>query len=388
MAIPVINELINRGHNVVPFALTTARAVMKRERLDCKSILDYVDVSEVKDFGSKFLSRHHTEGKGISLEESIAYLGCSFRDLVHDVGEQEALKQYEKYGLNAFCATNFMHSVIEIEKPDVVIATTSPRMEKAVLNAAYQKNIPSLCMVDLFAILELNWLKRKDNGRYLTVYSELVAKRLINAGRSPLNIKITGNPAFDVLGQIKIKHNKQDWHKKNSLNGNIKIITWAEQPENDNPDLPRKIRNILTNICSKNNDWKLVVRLHPSSTDASKEIIDKNVIQSCADDSLQELIVASDVVITLTSTVAMEALLINKNVLILKISQYSHLVDYSEKDGALVIDDLMEIENGINQLLYDQPTIHKLESNRKKLPLPGNASNKICDLIESKEFSR
>ena len=80
MAMPVIRELLKRGHEVVPLALTTAGAVMRREGFEYKSPLDYLSLDQEKQYGHHFLERHHTDGKGISIEESLAYLGCSFRE--------------------------------------------------------------------------------------------------------------------------------------------------------------------------------------------------------------------------------------------------------------------------------------------------------------------
>lgn len=386
MAIPVIKELLKREHEVVPIALTTAGKVMEREGLAYNTILDYVDYKKVKQYGETLIKKHHTEGKGISLNSSIAYLGTLLEELIEDEGEAKAKQEYTDKGLNAFCPVRAMQRILRQEKPDVVIATTSPRMEMALLRAAHIEKVPSLCMVDLFAILELPWLSRNDNGRFLSVYSERVATRLIDKGRSPNNIKILGNPAFDQLTCENDSKLRKKWLEKYGVDESKKIIFWAEQPEIDNPDLPRRIREKLSKICNRNPQLQLVVRLHPSSTDATKEIIPDGVVKSNPEDSLHELIEVSDLIITLTSTVAMEALLKNKNVLVVAVSQYSHLVDYSDQDGAYVIDKIEFIEDSIIKLLYDQKLKIRLEKNRKRLPKAGNSAVKICDFIESDNF--
>jgi len=386
MAIPVIKELKKRGHEVVSLALTTAGAVMERAGLAHKRPLDYLSIDEEQRYGHKLLERHHTNGKGISVEESLAYLGRSLRELAEDIGEKKAWDEYNKYGLNAFCPVRFMLSVLKRENADAVIATTSPRMEKAALQAAFKLGIPSLCMVPLFAKMELDWLKRPDNGDYMSVYSQKVAQRLIEAGRQASKIIITGNPAFDSLADMSDQELGFNVRKEKGIAFDEKIILWAEQPEFDDPDLPRRVRQELNRVCMKQLGWKLIVRLHPSSTDATRESIPEGALQSHAHEPLHDVIAAADVVVTFTSTVAMESLLCGKPVMILAISQYSHLVDYSAEDGALVLDNLEMAEDALKLLLSDSSVAAELTRNRKTLPPIGSATGRICDFIESDEF--
>jgi hypothetical protein len=126
-----------------------------------------------------------------------------------------------------------------------------------------------------------------------------------------------------------------------------------------------------------------VVRLHPSSTDASKEIIPEGAAQSHAHEALHEAIVAADVVITLTSTVGMESLFLDKPLLVIAISPYQRFADYSEEDGALVVKSLEEAEYGIATLLSDAPITRTLQTNRRKLPKTGDSAGKVCDVLEN-----
>lgn len=387
MAIPVIKELHRRGHETIPLALTTAGKVMAQERLSHFRPIDFIDKydCQIRRYGEKLAAFHHTDGKGISYEESIAYLGVSFKDLVREVGEEKAWALYQEKGLNAFCPVYFLAGVLREISPDIVLATTSPRMEMAALRAAHKLNIPSVCMVDLFAILELNWLSRLDNGDYLTVYSDKVKQRLVAAGRPAGRVVITGNPAFDSLADETLLEKGKNFRKTREVSEHEKLILWAEQPEPLDPELPRRVRFHLHEICRQHPEWRLIVRLHPSSTDPSKEVIPPGVLQSFSHESLPILISACDAVVTLTSTVAMEALLIDKPVLVIQISPYSHLVDYTEDDGALIIHSLLETKQGLERLFYDTAVQRALAERRSQLPKIGKAASKICDLLECPE---
>lgn len=387
--LPVIKAMADRGHECLYLALTTAGNAAEQAGVRHKRPIDYVDITDplVSHWGSKLAQRHHTDGKGISLDESIAYLGRSFKDLASDLGEQKAWERYQSKGLNAFCPTYFMREVLEIEQPDVVVATTSPRMEKAALRAAYQLNIPSLCMIELFGIIEESWLSRPDNGHVLAVSRSEVAARMMAEGRQAKDIFLTGSPMFDQLAKNDGGQLRSSWKTKHGISDDKKIVFWAEQPEPEEPELPRKVRNHLAKIC-RDNGWLLVVRLHPSSTDASKEAIPDDCLQSHADEPLLEAIHGCDVAVTLTSTVGWEALLSDKPLLVFNISPNSYAVTYGDDDGALALDCLEGAEIGLKTLLSENNESSYLTELRRSLPKPGGATERICDLIEKEVVGR
>lgn len=382
-AIPMIKELQSRGHKVVPLALTASAAVMTRHGMAHKTILDYVDPKHpsIARYGGMLVGRHHTEGKGISAATSIAYLGASLGDLVDEVGETEALARYEARGLNAFMPMRTARSIIKHEAPDAVIATASPRMEAALLRAAVELNVFSVGVVDLFAIMELPWLREANHGHMLTVYSERAKRRLVDAGRSASDVAVVGNPAFDSLADPFLTKKAKQWREAKSLASDKPIVLWAEQPEPENPCLPRDIRARLADIC-RENGWTLVVRLHPASIDPRGELIPEGALQSHGNEDLPVVAQACDVIVTMTSTVAMESLLLNKPVIVIKGSQYDHLVDYSADDGALVVHDHAGLAASIRLLLEHGPQAQGLGEARMRLPAVGLASVRVADLVE------
>lgn len=382
--IPTYKELVRRGHQCQFLALTTAAEVARRHAIAYSRPIDYVDMDDpvVRIWGARLADRHHTDGKGLTREESIAYLGVSFRDLAADIGEIAAWARYEKHGLNAFAPVYFMRSILTREAPDVVVATTSPRMEKAALRAAYQLNIHSLCMVELFGLMEEPWLSRPDNGQILAVSRSEVIDRLAAAGRERRDIFLTGSPMFDQLADPFLPEAGRAWRRERGVADHEKLVFWAEQPEPLDPELPRRVRSHLVKVCRANN-WRLVVRLHPSSTDANREQIAEGCLQSHAHEPLTHVILACDVGVTLTSTVGWEVLLAQRPLLVMTISPYSSTVTYGHNDGALAVSSLEDAEQGLHLLLQGGDVAERLAALRRALPKPGEATRRICDLIES-----
>ncbi len=382
--LPLYRALADRGHACELLALTTAADTARRAQLPFSRPMDFVDLADagVRRWGERLALRHHTEGKGLTRDESVAYLGTSFRELAEDVGEADAWKRYERSGLNAFTPVRFMRRVISHFSPDVVVATTSPRMEKAALRAAFQLDVPSLCMVELFGMLEEPWLSRPDNGHVLAVSREDVGRRLVAAGRQACDIHLTGSPMFDPLANPALPDAGRAWRRERGVADHEKLVFWAEQPEPDDPELPRRVRRHLAELC-RDRGWRLVVRLHPSSTDHNAEQIPHGCLQSHAHEPLSHLMHACDVGVTLTSTVGWELLLCDKPVLVIRISAFSNVVTYGTDDGALVVDTLEQSAEGLTTLLQASAESARLQMLRSRLPSPGGASDRICDLIET-----
>lgn len=382
--LPAYEALTRRGHECVLLALTTAGEVAARANIPHLRPIDFVPSDDVlvQSAGRRLAERHHTDGKGLTLDESIAYLGVSFRELADDVGEEEAWSRYSALGLNAFTPTRFMRGILEKISPEVVVATTSPRMEKAALRAAFQLDIPSLCMIELFGLLEEPWLSRPDNGHVLAVSRPDVARRMIAAGRQAEDIHLIGNPMFDYLANPDLTGAGRAWRQRHGLRPEERLVFWAEQPEPPAPELPRMARFHLAEICRRHG-WRLAIRLHPSSTDPRGEIIPDGCLHSPPHEPIAHVISACDVGVTLTSTVGWELLLADKPLLVMRISAYSSAVTYGDGDGALAVDRLEDSERGLEQLLSDSPTARAMAEMRRRLPKAGGASERVCDLLEN-----
>ncbi len=381
--IPVIQALTMRGHKCEYLALTTARKTALDAGIPCRRVSDFIDPGdqEIAYWGKRLAETHHTDGKGIAYEESVAYLGVSFVSLMHEIGEEKAWQAYEEKGLNAFCAIEFMRTVLREIEPDMVVATTSPRMERAAMVAADMEAIPSLCMVELFGIIEHELISRADNGKYMALSREDTRQRLIRAGRIPSHLHMTGSPMFDAIQSQPFKEQGKAWRARHHVPNTTRAVLWAEQPEPSDPELPRQVRFHLAEICARHG-WQLIVRLHPSSMDPEKETMPPHVIVSDASESIHAPLSAADTVITLTSTVGWEALLADKPLLIIRISQYKDMVSFGDADGAYTIDRLDETEQALIRLATDEILAETLQTQRQALPKAGNATQKVLALIE------
>jgi hypothetical protein len=198
---------------------------------------------------------------------------------------------------------------------------------------------------------------------------------------------VTGNPRYDGIFNEKLL--KFDNTVLLCLSG-LPGVAWSTFLSISFISAYEKFIKAIFISLSKTNR-KVIIKIHPS-TDTS--IIDVNSLISkfLPDAKIYknadtfELISKCDVVISPPSSVINESLILDKPVLMLKYLKNDSGIPY-EKYGALLSTELTDnIDNKINQILFDHETREKLSLGRKKyleytFTHQGNASNELIQLI-------
>ncbi|MBP6379206.1 MAG: hypothetical protein KA312_02185 [Sphingorhabdus sp.] len=258
----------------------------------------------------------------VSIDETLAYHGANFADLVETSDEASAWQRWKDDSRQAFLPVNFMQRVLAEFSPDVVITTNSPRTERAAIMAAGELGIPALCMVDMFALQEVKWIGKPGFADRVTVLNDAVRQMFIDHGRRPEDVVVTGNPAFDVINAHSTisagaaLRNARKWD-----DGRLNIL-WASTVEPQrhpftgevgDPELPRRVEACLREIVSRNENLRLIVRYHPSENITFEPA--PNVELSPVDEPLHAVLHAIDAVVVTASTVGLEAWLAKRPVL-------------------------------------------------------------------------
>lgn len=318
---PVITSLLNQSVSCQTLALTTAYSALVSKGLKPFSMANVADdvrgYRGVRRIG-KLLAGCEPNHSSVSREESEAYLGVGFHSMVRSLGLQEARAIYQTRGRQSFCPTNFFYSWFDQERPSLVVATSAPRSERAALEAARDLGIPSVCVVDLYAPFEIEWCASPGFASIICVLNEVVAKRFTDRGVPTERIVVTGNPSFDRLAHLDFTRLRHTARKAMGVKDNEKIISWMSQPEPllhpfsgsiGNPLLPIQIERHLVKGILKRPNVNLVFRHHPSE-DRTKDFLIPRVHYSNSTQPLDELLCASDCVVTCSSTVGLEAALL------------------------------------------------------------------------------
>lgn len=316
LLLPVLQSLASTGKfELRILALTTAYQRAISAGFDTIGFKDLIrqDDEKARDHGERLV-----EGLGstlVSREESIAYLGLSYSELERLEGTANARRLYAEKGRAAFLPVETVGRAIDEWRPDLVVATNSPRAERAMICAAGQRGIPSLVIGDMFIIDSAAWVAHNGYGSRVAVMCDWVRRRLEGLGRDPADIAVTGNPSLDTLGSSEAVLAAERFRRELAWEGK-KVITWAIPGVTPKDPLlqtiDRKIA-ILKSIADTIDDVRVILRPHPNNDIPFRNIGGKFFV-SDRTQPIHSLIHLSDVVFSEYSSVATEAALVGKTV--------------------------------------------------------------------------
>lgn len=323
MVLPVARRVRELGiARPLVLALTTAQAPSRAAGLDTVGFADFVKPEDAPALAHGVQLLAALSASNADPRESAAYLGLSYADLVQQQGEDAAAQAYRTFGRQCFHPLPTLRRILQAVSPSLVVATNSPRAERAAIEAAGELAIPSVCLVDLFAVDEKRWVGRPGYADRVCVLNEAVRQMLLTEGREPDEVVVTGNPAFD--GLFDPAHRQAAIEVRQRLNaGDRKVALYAPSPEplrhpvreqGGNERLPHEVLAQLLAWVQGRPDLLLAVRPHPSQAQEILLPAGGSAMLTGQDWPLEPLLHASDAVCVTVSTVGLQAWLIGKPV--------------------------------------------------------------------------
>ena len=328
MVLPVLKALreAEPGVRCVLLALTNGyyRAIAAGEQaLGYKDLLHLVDAGAALEWGARLHGGN--QSPDVSIEESQAYLGINYLDLIAQHGAEGAARYYAEKGRYGFLPLHFMRALLARLRPDAVVATNSPRSEEAALRVAAEMAIPSVGMVDLFGMDTDSFVLRDVHPDHTCVIADSVRMRLLARGFPAAGVHVTGNPAFDGLfspanrDAARAFREQRGWQDRNVI---LYIGAWepVAHPSTDVPPgraFPIEVEALLRQYVSRRPGAALVVRYHPGDWfEYPRHPDDPQVhFSEPPREPIHPLILASSVVVQTNSTVGLEAAVAGKPVI-------------------------------------------------------------------------
>lgn len=337
MTTPVAQAMSQLGFEVKLLALTTAGSFLEGRGVPYFGYRDFPEATnpDVRRYGVELAGPPPTEPPRVPYEESVAYLGINFLDLVESLGEPEARVRYATRQRQAFLPIAAMRRLLERERPDLVVITSSPRSEKALAVAATQLRVPVVCMVDLFDVHGMPTEQYAGYADRFLVLNEAVRESFLAKGCRPEQVVVTGNPAFDRLLDKDMQAAGTALRRARRWAPDERIVLWASQVEPaihpftgapGDPSLPTRIEKELRNFVGRHDGARLIVRYHPS--DPTPFVEGPRTEFSPLSEDLGALLHAVDIVVVMTSTVGLEAAIVGKPVVSVDCSVFSPGVQY------------------------------------------------------------
>ncbi|MFO0388293.1 MAG: hypothetical protein ACK502_01040 [Alphaproteobacteria bacterium] len=390
MVYPVVHALrasaafIKGQLHIEVLGLPAAKYTLKVNGVECFGFVDYlrpdVDADAIA-WGKELAKAHHSPTVGIDLEDSIAYLGLCYKDIVTRLGEQEAAELFGRKARHAFYPLTIMERIFDDIKPDMVITSNSPRSEAAAIATASGHGIENLIMTDLFTGLGDYPLKAR-NITFINAFAKdmFVADGLVDEQIS--TCYYTGNPAFDrILTLPKEKdaawmaaHFPQVVGRKTVLHADMPAYWHTGKKCSHNKTEAEVIQELEACYdAALQAGAYYLIRPHPSQDRAfyAKWLENKRDASLAATCDLHELLRNIDVLIARTTTVGLEAAYLHKRIVQLDADFHADLplakmgiawgvnsyADLPETLKNALSDDkkLEKIINQIKQVLPDTP---------------------------------
>jgi len=372
----------------VVLGLTIAGPQLRAAGIDARGYRDLVRPGDdaALAHGRRILGDSHDPKTGIAIEESIAYLGLSYQDLVERLGEADAAELYGVHGRHAFLQLGPMRRAIRRWRPDVVVTTNSPKSERAALVVARDAGIPTIAMEDLLGIRQalIRDFVPPFRADRLCVGSKIAIENLErDEGAPPEACRLTGNPQFDRLASV--PGSRDEARARLGLTTERYAVLYAQT----GPDLTR-LQQLLGALDAQQG-VRIGVRRHPNFRASPAEEV-RAVLPSNAalvdDVALDDLLAAADLAMSVSSTVIIEALLAGNVVvqlgrsLALTDPPLEHLEDLPlHRYGVTVLVDDVETLRG---LLAGRDAVRGDEMRRRAKDLfvrPGSAADAIADQV-------
>lgn len=283
------------------------------------------------------------------------------------------------------------HRALEAFQPKLVVGfhTYGPVMAPTII-AARRRSVPRICLQHgvigprYLALPCLPYDEKLVFGRY--------AQGIMTAACPELPVTVTGHAMYDV-GEEPVQPRQEVLALREGVRALVVLCTQFNEPEYYRPEgwWMQEVAETCRRL-----GVRLAVKLHPSDTPRNVRLY-RQVLRD-GDDLVQlvrhgtlplnELLTASDLMITRDSTVVFEANLLDKPALTVNLSEWDEELPYAATGGALGVSSFEAIAPAIEAALFDAQTRQRLAESREEFllehtgPRDGRATERIGEAME------
>lgn len=297
---------------------------------------------------------------------------------------------------------NISEKIINILTPKlIVLVGERKRFHENLIYMAKQKKIPVFAVQHGIISSRHNAYILKDKkiriflpnltfvyGKY---YKELLTTKSVY---NPSEVKVTGSPRYDSLFYADKIYSKKDFKKRYNIPLHNKIVLWTTQCHSRLVDDGENLLNFETvfNAISEMKNITLIVKQHQNEPEKytqmikkSQKMFDANILLVPKNSDTFEQLYVSDVMITRDSTTALEAVALDKPVLILNLGNKPDRVDFVKQGVAKGVYKSEDFKPTLEILLKDDSSLKK---NREKYieeylyKIDGKSSERVVDAVK------
>jgi hypothetical protein len=298
--------------------------------------------------------------------------------------------------------------VLEIEKPDLVLMENEyVGFERALIYACHNKRVPSLA--------QQHGVIHEDHPGYLYAKEDIGTQEyskypfcplatitsvigpsfkevLTNVSAYPESkVAISGQPRYDVFYFVDRIYDRAAFLKRFNLDPTKKIVLLATQPFPLEHLRHEFFTNTLNNLKAIEG-IQIVVKPHPNESTEwftnQLASLETNVVVLPPFYDTIEAIYATDVFLSVNSTTIIEALILNKPVVVVNLSKQTEPLPWVKEEAALGAYEAESIESAVEKALNDEKVRKKLHDKRTDFvykhlyKIDGKATDRVIDLIQ------
>jgi len=206
-------------------------------------------------------------------------------------------------------------------------------------------------------------------------------------------VVVVGLPRYDVLFEPESIYSKAEFLRRFGIESGQKVVLWSTQCQAfSDEENSLNIRSLFSSL-TRLKGVVLIVKQHPAEsqryTDLLNQHIEKYGIKAWLapkNSDTYELLFACDLMITRHSTTAMEAVALNRPVIVLNLSGEPDPVEYVNEGVALGVYEEQDIGPAIQRLLEDDSDLaanRMVYINKYLYRIDGKATQRVVDIIDN-----
>jgi len=220
-------------------------------------------------------------------------------------------------------------------------------------------------------------------------YYELLTKESIY---NSWQVVVTGSPRYDILYYTDKLYSKEKFIQKYNISAYNQIILWATQCHGISEEENKKNFKAMFETLQNLKDVTLIIKQHPGEGNKYTKMIkdalkyyNLNILITPKSSDIYEQLYVCDIMVTKNSTTAMEAVTLNKPVIVLNLSGEPDVVGYVTEGVALGVYNEKYLKPTIEKLLKDDS---ELAENRNKYietylyNIDGKSTERVLKIIE------
>jgi hypothetical protein len=341
--------------------------------------------------------------RSAGFRDSLNYNGLPLQELI---GRNLSLFFSRPYLVIIISFIEMANRMLATENPDIVLLGGESYTEgRALINRAKLRDIPTLLLQHGLYYRYVMYYNHIDgdigpNKEATAPYCPIPDKFamqdkytkdiMVRYGKiSAEDVIITGVPRYDIFTRANEILNREEIFRKLQLDPDKKLVTWMTQPSATDERNISAVYNAMKSL----KDAQLVVKLHPSQeVKGSVYLKDRSYIPLVISGEgaiTLELLYASDIIIAWQSTVAIEALILDKPLIVINFIGKPVPPQYVDTGAAVYIDKEDKLKPAIESILYDREAQQRLSAARHRFlsdngyRLDGQASKRVADLVVS-----